>query len=114
MRKILVLLGALALAGCASFQNPLTQNRLDTINASWGATLALGANYRDACASRIIPSTCRPIVVKLQQAAIPVQAAVKAANTAALGATTNAAALAELASGAINDYKVLQMTYGVK
>ena len=114
MKKLLILTLALGLSACATIQNPLTQSRLNTINASWGAALALGANYRDACASRIIPPSCRPIVVKMQQAAIPVHAAVKAANTTALGGTVNAAQLVDAASNAINDYKVLQMTYGVQ
>ena len=114
MRKLILVL-AFLVAGCASVPNPLTSGRLDTINASWGATLALGANYRDACAARIIPPSCRPIVVRLQQAAIPVQASVKAANSAALsGGTINAGAILDAASNAINDYKLLQMQYGIK
>lgn len=113
MRKLALILG-LFVAGCTTIQNPVTQPRLDAINASWGATLALAANYRDACATRIIPPACRPIVVTLQKAAIPVQASVQAANSAAIGGQVNAAQLVETASNAINDYKVLQMTYGVK
>lgn len=117
MKKLILLL-AIGLAGCANgfgtFTNPLNADRLATVNASWGAALALGANYRDACANRLIPPSCRTITVNLQRAAIPVQAAVKAANNASLAATTNAVALIETASGAINDYKVLQMQYGVR
>ncbi len=117
MKKLIVIALAISLGGCALFQNfanPLTRSRLDTINASWGAALAIAANYHDACAQRLIPPSCRPIVVRLQAAAIPAQAAVKRANAASITATTNAAQLIELASDAINDFKVLQMTYGVK
>jgi len=114
MRRLIPVLLALALAGCASIVNPLTQSRLDTINASWGATLAISANYRDACAQRLIPPSCRQIVVRIQQAAIPVQAAVQAANRASVGGQLNAVALVESASQIINDYKLLQMQYGIK
>lgn len=119
MKKLIALALALSLGGCAngfnplSFTNPLTTSRIDVINASWGATLALGANYRDACSNRLIPPSCRPIVVRLQAAALPVQAAVRAANQASLNGTTNAIALVNAAGDAINDYKTLQMTYGV-
>lgn len=117
MKKLGAILIALALSGCALFQsaiNPITQSRVDTINASWGATLALGANYHDACAQRLIPPSCRPIVLQLQPAAIPVQAAVNTMNKAAIGGTTTLATLAQTASDAINDYKTLQMQYGIK
>ena len=118
MRKLLLpMLLALTVSGCALFKdiaNPITQSRLDTINASWGAALAIAANYRDACAQRLIPASCRTVVPKLQNSAIVAQAAVNRANQASLSPTTNAAQLLELASDAINDFKVLQMTYGVK
>lgn len=108
---------AIALASCATpatIQNPLTQSRLDTINASWGATLAIAANYRDACAQRLIPPSCRTIVLKLQTTAIAVQAVVHRVNTASVSKTINAVQLVEMASDAINDFKLLQMQYGVK
>lgn len=113
MRK-LALAFCLVLGGCATYANPLTPSTVDTINASWGATLALGANYRDACANRLIPPSCRPIVRKLQVAAIPVQTAVKTANQASLVGSVNINSLVQAASDAINDYKTLQMQYGVK
>ena len=114
MNRIVAILLASALSACATFANPLTPTTINTVNASWGATLALGANYRDACATRIIPPSCRSIVINLQKAAIPVQAAVKAANQASIAGTVNAVSLAQAASDAINDYKTLQMQYGVK
>lgn len=114
MKKIAILLFALSLSACTSFANPFTANSLSAINESWGATLALGANYRDACANRLIPPACRPIVVKLQSAAIPVQAAVKAANAASIGGSANVSSFIATAGQAIDNYKALQTQYGVK
>lgn len=111
---------ALGVTGCAglpppfnSFANPLNVSTVSTVNASWGGALALAANYRDACANRLIPPSCRPIVVKMQQYAIAPQAAVKAVNKATVGGSTNVVALAQAASDAVNDYKTLQMQYGI-
>lgn len=112
---------ALGVTGCAglpppfnSFANPLTTSTVSGVNASWGGALALAANYHDACASRLIPPSCRPIVVKMQQYAIAPQAAVRAMNKASVGDSTNVVVLVQAASDAVNDYKTLQMTYGVK
>lgn len=120
MKKFALLL-ILSLAGCAglpppfnSFANPLTASTVTGVNASWGGALALAANYRDACANRMIPPSCRPIVVKLQQWAIAPQAAVSAMNKAAVGGNVNIVSLTQAASDAVNDYKTLQMQYGVK
>ena len=114
MKKLSILLIALSLSACASFANPFTANSLAAINSTWGATLAIAANYHDACASRLIPPSCRPIVVKLQQAAIPVQAAVKAANAASVGGSANLSTFIATASQAIDNYKALQLQYGVQ
>lgn len=118
MKKLIFVLAlSLTLPGCAlfkNFSNPITQSRLDTMNTAFGTALALAANYRDACANRALPPSCRSIVVSLQKGALPVKAALDQANGAALGGTTNAAALLEKASDALNDYKTLQMQYGVQ
>ena len=114
MKRIAILVLALSLAACATIQNPVSQGRVDALNASWGAVLAIAAGYHDACAQRLIPPDCRPIVVKMQQAAIPVQAAVRRARLFAKNPTTSTVDLVQAASDAVNDFKVLQMQLGVK
>lgn len=123
MKKLLpIMLLATSLGGCAQLQsffnsggvpNPLTQTRVDTINASWGAALTVTNGYTDACRQRLIPSSCRTVVYKLQNAAVPVQKRVVAMR-GAVGVTLTGVDLYSLASDAINDYKVLQMQLGVK
>lgn len=112
--KALVFALALFVSGCAAhIPNPITGSRLDIVNASWGATLAIAVNYRDACAERLIPPSCRTIVPRLQRAAMPVQAQVDKANQASTRSTVNAAELVSYASDAINDFKILLMELGV-
>ncbi len=114
MKKIVAIVLAFSLSACATFQNPVSQSRVDALNASWGAALALANAYRDSCVQRLIPPVCRTVVVKMQQAAIPVQAAVRKARLFSQNPTTSTVDLVQAASDAVNDFKVLQMQYGVK
>lgn len=114
MKQIAAILFALSLSACATFTNPVTQSRVDALNASWGAALSLANGYRDACVQRLIPPVCRTVVVKMQQAAIPVQAAVRKARAFATSQTTTTIDVIQAASDAVNDFKVMQMEYGVK
>lgn len=114
MRKAIVLVFALLLVGCASLPNPVTQSRMDAVNASWGGALALMVAYKDACAQRLMPSSCRTVVQKMQVAAVPVQTAVMRARAFALNPQISSTDLVEVASSIVSDFKVLQLTYGVK
>ena len=114
MKKLIVLAFCLVLPSCVTYQNPLTQSRMDALTASWGTALVVAANYRDACDQRLIPPSCRPIVIRIQQAAIPAQAAYKRAVEFSKNPAISQQDLVQAASDAVNDFKVLQMTLGVK
>lgn len=113
MRKVALFL-AVAVSACTTIQNPVTRSRLDAVEASYGAALALANAYRDSCAQRLIPPSCRPIVVKIQKAAVPVQSAMVKARAFAANPTITNVDLIQAASDAVNDFKVLQMELGVK
>lgn len=113
MRKFILVL-ALLVAGCATVPNPVTQSRMDVVNASWGGALALMVAYRDSCAQRLLPPSCRTVVFKMQAAAPPVQNAVIRARAFAANPQISSTDLIEVASNTVNDFKVLQMTLGVK
>lgn len=113
MRKAVILLFALALTACATISNPFTQSRVDTMEDAWGAALAIAANYRDACAARVLQPSCRTIVINLQTAAVPVQTVVLRARASAKNPTITTGILVEEAIGAIGNFKNLQTQYGV-
>lgn len=114
MKKIILLVFSLGLSACATFQNPVTQSRVDALNSSWGAALALADGYADSCRQRLIPPGCRAVVLRMQKAAIPVQTAVIKARVFSQNPTTSTVDLVQAASDAVNDFKVMQMEYGVK
>ena len=114
MRRFLPLVLAFALAGCATFQNPVTRSGIDALNASWGATLTILNGYRDSCERRIIPPSCRTVVAELQRAGRPVHAAVKRAREFAKNPRISTVDLVRAASDALNDFKLVMMQYGVQ
>lgn len=77
MRKlILTCVFALLLSGCATIKNPFDQPKLVTVEATYGATLAIAVGYRDSCAKRLIPPSCRPIVKQMQAYGAQAQGAI--------------------------------------
>ena len=115
MKKFVsVLFFSLALASCATLQNPLTKSRMDAIDASWGGALALANGYYDSCEKRLIPSRCRTVVSQMQRIAPTIENKILKARQFANNPTISNIDLIEAASDAINDFKVYQMSNGVK
>lgn len=129
MKKVvLIMLLALPLGGC--FQTigtvgsllgpgvsvPITRAQVDTLNASWGAALTIADGYRDACAARLIASSCRTIVQRMQAAARPIHERVKRVRLLARNPnpTVNLSDVIREVSDAVNDFKVWQMERGVR
>ncbi|MFA5897681.1 MAG: hypothetical protein WC829_01080 [Hyphomicrobium sp.] len=121
-RLIPVFLLALALAGCAnlpnpfaSFSNPLTTPTLAAVESTYGAALSVAVGYRDACAARTIPVSCRTVVPIVQAYGKRAQGAIVAArgfvkNNPKLDATS----LLIAAQTAVTDFKDVQNKLGVK
>jgi len=122
MKRIIAIAAlGLLLSGCVngrtifgSWQNPVTQSRIDLVNASWGTALSLANGYRETCAQRIIPSSCRTVVAKMQAVVPTIQAKVVRARAFAKNPTISAIDLVQVASDAVNDFKVMQMQFGVQ
>lgn len=111
MKKLIVaVVLALALTACASVKNPFDTPKLATVEASYGAALSLAVGYRDACAQRLIPPDCRPIVKQIQAYGLRAQNAVVYArsfvrNNPTIDAT-DAIRVAQDAVTALKDYQV--------
>lgn len=74
-RIILATVIALSVAGCAQkIPNPLGKSALDKIEAGYGASYVLLEGWRDQCAARQIPLSCRIQVPKAQEVARQAQA----------------------------------------
>jgi len=114
MKRFLVLGLALFLGACTSWQNPVTQSRMDFLDSAWGAALAVTNGYVDSCRNRLLPPSCRPIVQKIQVAAVPVQAAIVQARAFAKNPSISSTDLITAAQGALDNYKALQAKYGVQ
>lgn len=122
MKRLIPFILLLALAGCGSipnpfkdFSNPLTRTTLVEVENAYGAALSVAVGYRNACADRLIPPSCRPIVKKIQSAGAKAQGAVVAArkfvkNYPMLDATQAIGA----AKAAVDDFKAEQTRLGVK
>lgn len=74
MRKIAILF-ALALGGCASFNNPITLNEIGGMESAYGLALSAAVAYRNLplCKTGTVATVTnicaqRSIIVKLQQA----------------------------------------------
>lgn len=131
MKKILsIFILASALAGCAGsqksileggssiiapIQNPVGQSELDKIRAAYGSALAIAVGYRDACAQRLIPPSCRTAVRKMQPYGEKAQRAfVAARNFVANNPTISAVSVLQAAWDAVKDLQIVQSELGVK
>ncbi len=122
MKKLLLAcLVALPLAACASMPNPFTSianplgtTQLGTIESAYGVALSAAVAYHDVCVKRIIPPSCRPIVLQLQQKARLVQGAIVAARGVAKNPTLDAVSAIATAQQALNDFQNFQAANGVK
>ena len=117
LRKLLPFLLALGLMGCttvASINNPISTPTLAAVESSYGAALSVAVGYRDACAQRLIPSSCRPIVAQLQTYGRQAQGAVVAArNFVRNNPTIDPVSAVLAAQAAVSDFKEAQTRLGV-
>ena len=116
MKRILIsLVLALTLTACAAIKNPFDKPKLVTVEASYGAVLSLAVGYRDACAKRLIPPDCRPIVKQMQAYGLRAQNAIVYARTFSKNNPTLDATDAILvARDAVTVLKDYQSKVGVK
>ena len=78
MRKALIIAAlTIGLGGCvngqlvnpfASFTNPVSKDTLAKVESAYGAALSVAVGYRNACANKALPPSCRTIVVQIQNA----------------------------------------------
>lgn len=113
MRKLILIL-AFLVAGCGTVPNPVTRSRIDTLNASWGLTLAVANGYYDTCERRLIAPTCRTYVAYMQSVVPVVQKKVERAREFAKNPSVSPIDLINVASDAVNDLKIYMSDHGVK
>lgn len=87
MKKLLVIAPlALMLGGCPSqlpslnLGTSVTLNTMLGIESAYGIALSAERSYKELCISKVIPSDCRGIVVRLQAADAKAIQAIKSAN----------------------------------
>lgn len=100
---------ALSLAGCAgTLPNPVTADRVTTIKSGYGIALAAAVAYRDSCAQRLIPSSCRTIVPQIVAANRKVEVVLSRLDSVQkLGPSVDATDVINQLSDAVNDLKLL-------
>jgi len=115
MKKIiLAVVLSLSLTACASIKNPFDKPTLAAVESGYGAALSLAVGYRDACAKRQIPPSCRPIVAELQFYGRKAQAAVVSArNFARNNPTLDITSALLAAKAAVDDFKAVETKHGV-
>ena len=112
MKRILaVALLAIGLGGCASFgtfTNPVTTDRVVLIKQGYGVALAAAVAYRDSCAKRLIPPSCRTVVPQIVAANRKVEVALARLEAIRrLGPNVSTVEAINALSDAVNDLKVL-------
>jgi hypothetical protein len=99
----------------ASIPNPLSQTTLADVEIGYGAALALAVNYRDACAAREIPPSCRPVVRKLQTYGALTQTGILQARAFVKNnPTDDAAVIVNQAAQALATFVALERSNGIK
>jgi hypothetical protein len=115
MKTLLVTCFAVLLSACTTINNPLTPGRLATIESTYGAALSVAVGYRNACARKAIPPSCRPIVVQLQNAGRVAQTRVLALRQfVQQNPTLDATNLISAAQSAVQAFQDVQTVYGVQ
>ena len=114
-RFIAVIVFALALTACASINNPLSPTTMAQVETAYGAALSVAVGYRDACAQRLIPPACRPIVKQIQVYGQKAQAAVLYARSFVKNnPTVDASTAIRVAQDAVAVLTTYETTSGVK
>jgi hypothetical protein len=112
MKKALIaFLLALTVSGCGTFgtyTNPVTTDRLTSIKQGYGIALSGAVAYRDACAQRLIPPSCRIVVPQLVAANRKVVIALaNLSRLQALGPTVDITSALSVLSSAVVDLQLL-------
>ena len=113
MRRFAIILFVLALGACAS--NPISREALVAAESGYGAALSAFNGYKDLCARRVIPSSCRTVVQTIQPKVRVAHVAVTYARNLHLQGNTVLLPAAMIdAQRAINDLKAANAQLGVK
>lgn len=110
MRILMIplMLLSLGLCGCGSIPNPITTDRVVVIKESYGVALSAAVAYRDSCAQRILPPSCRTVVPRLVAANRRVEIALsRLSSLEALGPAVDLTEAINALSDAVNDLKLL-------
>lgn len=115
MKRFAVALFALSLGGCATIEklaqgipNPVSADRVVLIKSGYGVALSAAVAYRDSCAQRLIPPSCRTIVPQIVLANRKVEVALaRLESLRKLGPTIDLTEAIGALSDAVNDLKIL-------
>lgn len=118
-RIIFALLLTLPLAGCwnpfGSIENPLNKTSLVAVEASYGSALSIASGYKDACARKTIPPSCRSVVKSLQNADNYAYGQIKVARDfIKANPTVDASVVISTAQQAVRAFQDAQTANGVK
>lgn len=116
MKKLIgIVLLCFTIGACQSFPNPVTTDRLANIESAYGIALSAAVAYRNACANKSIPRTCRSIVVELQAADRAAQSAlVTARSFIKEHPFLDAFDVISAAQQAVSTFQTISTVYGVK
>lgn len=115
MKKIIVLVLALSLGACTSFNNFFHKSQLAEIEAAYGIALVLANSYGDLCKKKVIPQTCWVVVKQLQAADRKAEIALDTANDfVRKNPTLNAVTLVSAAQDALASFQQIEAMNGVK
>lgn len=116
-RFLVAMVLAVSLSACAALntmRNPVSRTALVEIESAYGLVLSGAVAYRNSCARKTIPPSCRPIVVRLQGADRVAQASITALrNFVRNNPELNAPALVQAAWQAIEDFKAIAAASGL-
>lgn len=116
-RFLVAVVLSVSLSACAvlnTMKNPISRTQLVEIESAYGLVLSAVVAYRNSCARKAIPPSCRPIVVRLQQADRVAQASITALrNFVRNNPELNAPALVQAAWQAVEDFKTIAAASGL-
>ena len=114
VRHLAVACALVLVSACTTLQNPLTPTRLAAIESSYGIALSAAVGYRNACARKALPSSCRGIVAHMQSASRVAQARVLELRAFVRNnPELDAGALIAAAQSSVQAFRDIQAVYGV-
>lgn len=122
MKRFLIMaLVGLSLAGCAgrlpslNLNTTVTLNTMLGIESAYGIALSAERSYKELCRAKVIPSDCRVVVVRLQQADAKAIQSIKSANNFIKSyPTIDATNVIGAAQSAVSNLQAILSTTGVK